>query len=157
MVRRRRFGRQYWNRFGKNGVFFVAIAGHLYQAARRRNLPRNNDGEVEQGAEPICAGAERGVKSVVLYPMNALVTDQLKRLRGNFGKESVADALKGDMSRRFQFGQYTGRTQFHGSYAKRGERGGSKNASSIVRKSVWKTSSKFTVKRGQGLMIYTSR
>ena len=63
-----------------------------------------------------------------VYPMNALVTDQLKRLREAFGKESVADALKGEAPRRFQFGQYTGRTQFHGSYAKSGERGGSKNS-----------------------------
>jgi ATP-dependent helicase YprA (DUF1998 family) len=112
---------------GKTECFLWPIAGHLHRAARREITSRSGKQE-SVDIEPVNSGAERGIKALILYPMNALVTDQLKRLRATFGKESVADELKGeDMERRFQFGQYTGRTQFHGSYAKSGKRTGSKS------------------------------
>ena len=117
-------------------MFLWPIAGH-YSAARR-NVTERKTGDDYQECPPVNTGSER-IMAFVLYPMNALVTDQLKRLREAFGKESVADALKGESPRRFQFGQYTGRTQFHGSYAKSGLRGGSKN-SSANRKSALKLS-----------------
>ena len=85
--------------------------------------------------------------------MNALITDQLKRLRA-VRKESVADALKGDMNRRFQFGQYTGRTQFHGSYAKRGDVEGVR----ITRRSKKRLENLIKIHGEEAsLMIYTSR
>lgn len=61
---------------------------------------------------------KRGIRTIVIYPMNALVSDQISRLRriigdrnGNFVsllKEFAPD------SRRPQFGMYTGRTPYAG-------------------------------------------
>ena len=62
---------------------------------------------------------DRAVRALVLYPMNALVSDQLARLRRilggtpeEFGSVWRADAQRG---RRPQFGMYTGRTPYPGS------------------------------------------
>ena len=62
---------------------------------------------------------DRAVRALVLYPMNALVSDQLARLRRILGGTSEefdsiwrADAPRG---RRPQFGMYTGRTPYPGS------------------------------------------
>ena len=113
---------------GKTECFLWPIAGHLHSIAQRA---QGNPGE------------HRGVKAIILYPMNALVADQLKRLRNLFGSQSVAEALtepaegalaQGGENRPFQFGQYTGRTKFHGSYAHSGSRGGS--VSGKVRKAL---------------------
>ena len=101
---------------GKTECFLWPIVGHLHDYARR------NMGT---------PGPHRGVKALILYPMNALVADQLKRLRQLLGRELLASELaqgaliQGGHERSFQFGQYTGRTKFHGSYAKAGTRGGS--------------------------------
>lgn len=62
---------------------------------------------------------ERGVRVIVMYPMNALVTDQIGRLRQMVGDPSgkFIDAfhkLAGDNTRRPQFGMYTGRTPYSG-------------------------------------------
>ena len=62
---------------------------------------------------------ERAVRSLILYPMNALVSDQLARLRKILGGTSEefdpvwrSGATRG---RRPQFGMYTGRTPYPGS------------------------------------------
>jgi len=62
--------------------------------------------------------AERGVRAIMLYPMNALVSDQLGRLRrmignGEAGFHSLIDELAPG-SRVPQFGMYTGRTPYPG-------------------------------------------
>ena len=62
--------------------------------------------------------AERGVRAIMLYPMNALVSDQLGRLRrmignGEDGFHSLIDELAPG-SRVPQFGMYTGRTPYPG-------------------------------------------
>ena len=104
---------------GKTECFLWPIVGHLHRYARRN---KDNPGE------------HRGIKALILYPMNALVADQLKRLRLLLGgKETASDLAQGSLvqggeERPFQFGQYTGRTKFHGSYAKAGTRGGSVSA-----------------------------
>lgn len=61
---------------------------------------------------------ERAVRALILYPMNALVSDQLGRLRrilggspDEFAKAWSASAPRG---RRPQFGMYTGRTPYPG-------------------------------------------
>lgn len=62
--------------------------------------------------------SNRAVRTLILYPMNALVNDQLGRLRKALGGED-ADFAKvwrkeGARGRRPQFGMYTGRTPYPG-------------------------------------------
>ena len=62
---------------------------------------------------------QRGVRALIMYPMNALVSDQLSRLRRLIG-DSEGKFLRlfrqtcGKDSRRPQFGMYTGRTPYPG-------------------------------------------
>jgi ATP-dependent helicase YprA (DUF1998 family) len=59
----------------------------------------------------------RGVRAVLLYPMNALVSDQIGRLRRIIGSRDFAEAFRrcaGPGARRPQFGMYTGRTPYAG-------------------------------------------
>lgn len=60
--------------------------------------------------------AQPGVRALVLYPMNALVNDQLSRLRLLLGDQAVADAFQAtsDGARPPRFGMYTGRTPYPG-------------------------------------------
>ena len=63
---------------------------------------------------------QRGVRAMLIYPMNALVSDQIARLRSIIGDEDnkfLNTLIKyvGDI-RRPQFGMYTGRTQYPGNY-----------------------------------------
>ena len=59
---------------------------------------------------------QRGVRAMMLYPMNALVSDQLGRLRRMIGTSSFYDMFTKytNVSRRPQFGMYTGRTPYAG-------------------------------------------
>ena len=66
----------------------------------------------------------RGVRAVIMYPMNALVSDQISRLRRLIGDAdhrfiNVFRATCGQNSRRPQFGMYTGRTPYPGKEPKR--------------------------------------
>lgn len=61
----------------------------------------------------------RGVRTIIMYPMNALVSDQVSRLRRLMGDKDgrFAGVLReccGQDSRRPQFGMYTGRTPYPG-------------------------------------------
>lgn len=59
---------------------------------------------------------KRGVRAMMLYPMNALVADQIGRLRRMIGTEEFLKVFRncsGDV-RRPQFGMYTGRTPYAG-------------------------------------------
>ena len=61
----------------------------------------------------------RGVRAIILYPMNALVSDQISRLRKLIGgnDNKFVDIFKyfcGEISRRPQFGMYTSRTPYPG-------------------------------------------
>lgn len=63
---------------------------------------------------------QRGVRVVVMYPMNALVSDQISRLRRLMGDRenrfiNVFRETAGQAARRPQFGMYTGRTPYPGS------------------------------------------
>lgn len=53
-----------------------------------------------------------GCRALLLYPMNALVNDQLGRLRRLFGDVSVARILAEPRGRNVQFGVYTSRTPY---------------------------------------------
>ena len=61
---------------------------------------------------------QRGVRAMLIYPMNALVSDQIARLRSIIGDENnkfldILVSHSGNI-RRPQFGMYTGRTQYPG-------------------------------------------
>lgn len=58
--------------------------------------------------------AERAVRALLLYPMNALVNDQLGRLRTLFGSAAVRAWFTDKANRPAKFGRYTGRTLYPG-------------------------------------------
>lgn len=60
-----------------------------------------------------------GSRAILLYPMNALVNDQLGRLRRLFGDEGVASLLEKYRGRIARFGVYTGRTPYPGTRSAR--------------------------------------
>lgn len=55
-----------------------------------------------------------GCRAFLLYPMNALVNDQLARIRRLFGDPRVAELLRADRNRLIRFGRYTSRTPYPG-------------------------------------------
>lgn len=62
---------------------------------------------------------DRGVRTIIMYPMNALVSDQVSRLRRLIGDSDnkfmdVFRSMCGNDVRRPQFGMYTGRTPYPG-------------------------------------------
>lgn len=66
----------------------------------------------------------RGVRTIVMYPMNALVSDQISRLRRLIGDPdhkfiSIFRNTCGQNVRRPQFGMYTGRTPYAGKEPRR--------------------------------------
>lgn len=68
----------------------------------------------------------RGIRTIVMYPMNALVSDQVSRLRRLIGDAdhrfvNIFRDTCGINSRRPQFGMYTGRTPYAGKEPKRSE------------------------------------
>ena len=68
----------------------------------------------------------RGVRTIIMYPMNALVSDQISRLRRLIGDRNhrfvtIFRETCGHNSRRPQFGMYTGRTPYAGKEPKRKE------------------------------------
>lgn len=85
---------------GKTECFLVPILGCLYDEAVKR--PRSF--------------TQPGVRALILYPMNALVNDQVSRLRLLLGDGSIAEAFQrlGDGCRAPRFGMYTGRTPYPG-------------------------------------------
>lgn len=61
---------------------------------------------------------QRGVRTIIIYPMNALVSDQISRLRSIIGDKdnkfiNIFHEACGQI-RRPQFGMYTGRTPYSG-------------------------------------------
>lgn len=84
---------------GKTECFLVPVLGSLYHEAHTRP---------ESFKKP-------GVRALLLYPMNALVNDQLSRLRLLFGDAQVSSAFSALPAGRFpRFGMYTGRTPYAG-------------------------------------------
>jgi len=58
--------------------------------------------------------SRRAVRALLLYPMNALVNDQLGRLRMLFGAPAVRQTFRSSAGRPAKFGRYTGRTLYPG-------------------------------------------
>jgi len=106
---------------GKTECFLWPLLGHLWRARARDS------------------GQQRGVKAMVLYPMNALATDQMKRIRLMFGHPELADRLaKGsnpgeEMERFFQFMLYTGRTYSHGPHHEHNKKTDKPNMSNHIK------------------------
>ncbi|MBU3191746.1 DEAD/DEAH box helicase [Clostridium bowmanii] len=62
---------------------------------------------------------QEGIRALVLYPMNALVSDQLGRIRNIIGREDdaymeIIKSVSNQEIRRARFGMYTGRTPYAG-------------------------------------------
>ncbi len=55
-----------------------------------------------------------GCRALLLYPMNALVNDQLARIRRLFGTEAASLVIGNGRTRPIRFGSYTGRTAYPG-------------------------------------------
>ncbi len=87
---------------GKTEIFLYSILGKLVE-------------ESERGAST----NQRGIRCLILYPMNALVADQLARMRLMFGDEEGSNQIENTFGRRIQFGMYTSRTPYHGKYEKK--------------------------------------
>ncbi|MDY4301590.1 Zn-binding domain-containing protein [Pseudomonas salmasensis] len=67
-----------------------------------------------EGAERPTSAAMPGCRAMLLYPMNALVNDQLARIRRIFGDTDAAGILQQDRALPIRFGSYTGRTPYPG-------------------------------------------
>ena len=95
---------------GKTECFLLPMLGSIYREAYERPESFNKP----------------GVRALILYPMNALVNDQLSRLRNLFGDPAVVEAFHECKlgGRHPHFGMYTGRTPYPGprTAAKDGER-----------------------------------
>lgn len=88
---------------GKTEIFLLSIMASL---AEESNL----------GSK---VTSQFGCRALILYPMNALVSDQLARLRLLFGNPGVIQALKDLRGRVARFAMYTSRTPFPGPRSKR--------------------------------------
>ncbi|MYG00419.1 DEAD/DEAH box helicase, partial [Candidatus Poribacteria bacterium] len=83
---------------GKTESFLMPIIGKL---------------AIESASCP--ASAElTGCRALLLYPMNALVNDQLSRVRKLFGSPQSSTLISQGRSRPVNFGSYTGRTPYPG-------------------------------------------
>lgn len=84
---------------GKTEAFLLPILGKLAREARSAPAAFQND---------------LAVRALVLYPMNALVNDQLGRLRSLFGDPRVVQTFKQWAGRPPRFARYTSRTPYAG-------------------------------------------
>lgn len=104
---------------GKTEAFLLPVLARL--VAESRDWPRPGPSETGpawwNGSDDYAfqRGAPRSrpsaVRALILYPMNALVEDQLMRLRGALDSDSARSWLDSHrQGNRFFFGRYTGRT-----------------------------------------------
>ena len=84
---------------GKTECFLLPILGKLAHEAKTR---------------PASFGQQPAMRALVLYPMNALVNDQLGRLRSLFGDPRLVGLFKMWAGRPPRFARYTSRTPYAG-------------------------------------------
>ncbi len=84
---------------GKTESFLLPILGKLAREAEQRSTSFRN---------------QRAVRALILYPMNALVNDQLGRLRSLFGDPRTVALFKQWAGRPARFARYTSRTPYAG-------------------------------------------
>lgn len=83
---------------GKTETFLYTIMGML----------------ASEGSERPNSFKKDGVRALLLYPMNALVSDQTSRLRRLFGNERLANLFRERWGKHPRFGMYTSRTPYPG-------------------------------------------
>lgn len=84
---------------GKTECFLLPILGKLAIEAKNR---------------PDAFKHHSAVRAIILYPMNALVNDQLGRLRLLFGDQRTVEKFTGWAGRPARFARYTSRTLYPG-------------------------------------------
>src|SRR6266850_4825210 len=84
---------------GKTECFLLPILGKLAREAKTKGK---------------AFSAQSAVRAIVLYPMNALVNDQLGRLRLLFGDPRVVEKFVDWSGRPARFARYTSRTLYPG-------------------------------------------
>lgn len=84
---------------GKTECFLLPILGKLAMEASKKGQ---------------AFGRTNAVRALVLYPMNALVNDQLSRLRLLFGDQRIVDQFMKWGGRPARFARYTSRTLYPG-------------------------------------------
>ena len=84
---------------GKTESFLMPILGKL---------------AIEASTKPKAFEEQRAVRALILYPMNALVNDQLGRLRLLFGDNRVGAQFREWSGRPLRFARYTSRTLYPG-------------------------------------------
>src|ERR1035437_5664693 len=84
---------------GKTESFLLPILGKLAREAEQR---------------PASFRDQRAVRALILYPMNALVNDQLGRLRSLFGDPRTVALFNQWAGRPARFARYTSRTPYAG-------------------------------------------
>ncbi len=84
---------------GKTESFLLPILGKLAHEAKNK---------------PVSFNVLSAMRALVLYPMNALVNDQLGRLRGLFGDPRIVELFGSWSARPPRFARYTSRTPYAG-------------------------------------------
>ncbi|MCY4132280.1 MAG: DUF1998 domain-containing protein [Nitrospira sp.] len=84
---------------GKTESFLLPILGKLAREAK---------------TQPTSFRHQASVRALILYPMNALVNDQLGRLRGLFGDPRIVKLFRKWADRPPRFARYTSRTPYAG-------------------------------------------
>lgn len=84
---------------GKTETFLFPILGKLTK---------------EAAVKPDSFYKNRAIRALILYPMNALVNDQLGRMRLLFGDSRLVEKFKSWSGRTVQFARYTSRTPYPG-------------------------------------------
>ena len=121
---------------GKTEAFLWPMLTHLGEACNKMT-------KLEVGGEPLSSEnnnydtPDRGIKTLIMYPMNALVADQMTRLRDLLGdKELEAFFDEKGSPRCIQFGMYTSRTPAPGWLYDRNPKTGRMNLNSKLRDKV---------------------
>lgn len=107
---------------GKTESFLIPIVAQLLAESRRWELPEQPSltqrwWEQEQPYEPQRQHEKRpaALRSLILYPMNALVEDQMQRLRSSLDSSGAREWLRVNRpGNRLYFGRYTGQTPISG-------------------------------------------
>lgn len=109
---------------GKTEAFLLPILARLVEESSRWSPPPPDpegkrlwwrNGKAYKPQRQLWDGRHAAIRALVLYPMNALVEDQLIRLRRLFdGPQSAAWFDQNRPGQRFYFGRYTGQTPVSG-------------------------------------------